>query len=74
MIKTSAVAIGAVAVLSLNAAPAQALVNRACVSGHGTDAAGCRAPTSPCRSFQYVHDNIIAPNGEIDVLDPAMAR
>ncbi|WP_158818592.1 right-handed parallel beta-helix repeat-containing protein [Methylocapsa sp. S129] len=25
----------------------------------------------PCRSFQYVHDNIIAAGGEIDVLDPA---
>src|SRR5579883_2959779 len=48
-----------------------ASVNRAWVSGHGTDATGCGAPASPCRSFQYVIDNVIAPNGEIDVLDPA---
>jgi hypothetical protein len=53
------------------AAPAYALSNRAWVSGHGTDAPGCAAPTNPCRTFQYVHDNIIAPGGEIDVLDPA---
>ncbi|WP_158813623.1 right-handed parallel beta-helix repeat-containing protein [Methylocapsa sp. S129] len=53
------------------ATPAYAQANRAFVSGHGADAAGCGAPTSPCRSFQYVHDNIIAAGGEIDVLDPA---
>jgi hypothetical protein len=41
------------------------------VSGHGSDAGGCGAPASPCRTFQYVHDNIIAAGGEIDVLDPA---
>ncbi len=45
--------------------------NRAWVSGHGADAAGCGAPTNPCRSFQYVHDNIVAAGGEIDILDPA---
>jgi hypothetical protein len=53
------------------AAPAYALSNRAWVSGHGTDAPGCATPAHPCRTFQYVHDNIIAPGGEIDVLDPA---
>ncbi|SRR5579883_34935 len=57
-------------VLSLTT-PAHALINRAWVSGHGTDAAGCGAPTSPCRSFQYVLNNIVAPGGEIDVLNPA---
>src|SRR5579872_5435969 len=46
-------------------------VSRAWVSGKGTDAAGCGAPTTPCRSLQYVHDNIIAAGGEIDILDPA---
>src|SRR5579883_1249856 len=50
---------------------AAALSNRAWVSGHGVDQAGCGAPTSPCRTLQYVHDNIIADGGEIDVLDPA---
>ena len=49
------------------ASPAQALSNRAWVSGHGTDVAGCGAPTSPCRSLQYVHDNIVGAGGEIDV-------
>ena len=61
----------ALALALVAAAPAHALINRAWVSGHGPDAAGCGAPTSPCRSFQYVHDNIIAAGGEIDVLDPA---
>ncbi|WP_158818590.1 hypothetical protein [Methylocapsa sp. S129] len=60
----------AVLVLCL-AAPAQAQSNRAWVSGKGSDAAGCGSPATPCRSFQYVHDNIIAAGGEIDVLDPA---
>jgi hypothetical protein len=53
------------------AMPAQALSNRAWVSGHGADVAGCGSPASACRTFQYVHDNIIAAGGEIDVLDPA---
>jgi hypothetical protein len=61
---------GAMLVLCV-AAPAHALSNRAWVSGHGTDAAGCGAPTDPCRSLQYVISNIIATGGEIDVLDPA---
>jgi hypothetical protein len=71
MSKISLSTIAALVALSLSAAPAHALLNRAWVSGHGTDAAGCGAPTSPCRSFQYVHDNIIAPGGEIDALDGA---
>ena len=45
-------------------------VNRIWVSGHGVDQAGCGAPTAPCRSLQYAHDNI-ASGGEIDILDPA---
>src|SRR5579883_3053822 len=71
-------AMGAVAALSLvcfgfaassvHAAPSS---NRAWVSGHGVDQASCGSPASPCRTFQYTHDNVIAPGGEIDVLDPA---
>jgi hypothetical protein len=54
------------------AVPAEAqTATRAWVSGKGTDASGCGAPTDPCRSLQYVHDNIIAAGGEIDILDPA---
>jgi hypothetical protein len=67
----SSSAVSAVLLILGLAAPAQALSNRAWVSGHGTDVAGCGSPASPCRTFQYVHDNIIAPSGEIDVLDPA---
>ncbi len=48
-----------------------ASLSRAWVSGHGVDQAGCGAPASPCRTFQYTHDNIVASGGEIDVLDPA---
>ena len=60
------------AALLLVTSPAHAgTSNRAWVSGHGTDAAGCGAPTSPCRSFQYVVNSVIAAGGEIDVLDPA---
>ncbi len=72
MTKTSLLAATTLALLSLALSPGQAAsLNRAWVSGHGTDAAGCGAPASPCRTFQYVHDNIIAAGGEIDVLDPA---
>src|SRR5450755_4272402 len=45
--------------------------HRAWVSGHGADAPGCGAPTRPCRSLQYAHDDIVAAGGEIDILDPA---
>jgi hypothetical protein len=57
--------------LAVSAAAAAPSANRAWVSGHGVDQAGCGAPASPCRSFQYAHDNIVAAGGEIDVLDPA---
>ena len=57
--------------LAVGAAAAAPSANRAWVSGHGVDQAGCGAPASPCRSFQYAHDNIVAGGGEIDVLDPA---
>jgi hypothetical protein len=68
----TAIAFAATVALLLACQPAQATgVPRAWVSGHGTDAAGCGAPTNPCRSLQYVLDDIIAPGGEIDILDPA---
>ncbi|SRR5579883_1654237 len=59
------------AALGLVCSPATALSNRAWVSGHGSDVTSCGAPAPPCRTLQYVHDNILAPGGEIDVLDPA---
>lgn len=54
------------------APPANAQTSaRAWVSGHGNDAAGCGPASNPCRTLQYVHDNVIAAAGEIDILDPA---
>src|SRR5580692_10663600 len=62
----------AVVALIASITPAQAgTANRVWVSGHGVDQAGCGAPTAPCRSLQYVHDNIVGAGGEIDILDPA---
>jgi Right handed beta helix region len=61
----------ALAVIAFAASPTQAAVVRAWVSGHGSDAAGCGAPTNACRTLQYTRDNIIAAGGEIDILDPA---
>jgi hypothetical protein len=52
---------------ALQAAPAQA--QRVFVSATGSDSNPCTF-ASPCRSFQQAH-NTAAPNGEIDVLDPA---
>ena len=70
MIKSSVVAAATFPFLLLSVAPAPAqTAARAWVSGHGADSAGCGALASPCRSFQYVHDNIVAAGGEIDVLD-----
>jgi hypothetical protein len=68
----SALAVAAPFSFLIAVAPAAAqTASRAWVSGHGTDAAGCGAPTAPCRSLQYAHDHIVAAGGEIDILDPA---
>ncbi len=72
MARTTMAAAFVLATLALVAAPARAgTANRAWVSGRGVDQPGCGAPTAPCRSLQYVHDNIIAAGGEVDILDPA---
>ena len=72
MIKTIVLAATTLASFALAAPAAEASgVARAWVSGKGTDVSGCGAPTHPCRSLQYVHDNIIEAGGEIDVLDAA---
>ena len=72
MSKAIVASVAAITAAVLASDPAQATgVMRAWVSGHGTDAAGGGAPSNPCRSLQYVHDNIIAAGGEIDILDPA---
>jgi hypothetical protein len=61
----------AVSLLTLAATSAEAAGNRAWVSGHGVDQAGCGAPTAPCRSLQYAHDHAVIAGGEIDILDAA---
>ncbi|WP_158818601.1 right-handed parallel beta-helix repeat-containing protein [Methylocapsa sp. S129] len=75
MIKTLFLAAAALSAVCLDLATTQATsaatLNRAWVSGHGNDVAGCSAPTNPCRSLQYVVTDVIAPGGEIDILDPA---
>lgn len=67
LVRTSVAAFAA----ALASSPAHALLNRAFVSGKGTDSAACGTATSPCRTLQFVHDTIIASGGEIDILDPA---
>jgi hypothetical protein len=67
-------ALAAISAIALSAACGAANAGTAArvwVSGKGTDAAGCGAPTAPCRSLQYAHDNVVVAGGEIDVLDPA---
>jgi hypothetical protein len=45
-------------------APAQAgSAISAWVSGSGQDASGCGPLASPCRTFQYAHDNVLGANG-----------
>ena len=64
--------IAAVMLVSSAAAPVTPSgLYRVWVSGHGTDGASCGSPTSPCRTLQYAHDNIVLASGEIDILDPA---
>ena len=41
--------------------PAYALLNVAWVAGNGADIATCGVILTPCKTFQYVHNTIIAP-------------
>jgi len=67
--KRTALCIVAIAFLcAFQAAPAQAQ-NRVFVAAQGSDANPCTFAL-PCRTFQHAHD-VVAANGEIDVLDPA---
>ena len=56
-------------VLSPIATPAQAQPTRVFVAAQGLDSNPCTF-AQPCRTFQHAHD-VVAANGEIDVLDPA---
>ena len=44
---------------------------RAWVSGAGADSPTCGAAATPCRTFQYMHDNIVVDGGSIFVKDSA---
>jgi len=55
--------------LSLIPEPAQAQPARVFVAAQGLDSNPCTFAL-PCRTFQHAHD-VVAANGEIDVLDPA---
>jgi hypothetical protein len=56
-------------VAALASIPAHAQPLRVFVSGLGLDTNPCTV-TQPCRTFQHAHD-VVAANGEIDVIDPA---
>jgi hypothetical protein len=71
MTKRRWLAAAAIAALCVTTSVAKAASNRVWVSGHGVDQVGCGAPTAPCRSLQYAHDNAVIAGGEIDILDPA---
>src|SRR5262245_23579083 len=55
--------------LTINAGSAHAQPARVFVAAQGNDANLCSFAL-PCRTFQRAHD-VVAANGEIDVLDPA---
>ena len=63
--------VAAVMLVSGSATTVTPGLTRVWVSGHGTDVGTCGAPTTPCRTLQYAHDNIVVASGEIDILDPA---
>jgi hypothetical protein len=72
MNSTKLASIGLAAALAavLQAAPAQAQVNRTFVSAAGSDSNNCANVVTPCRHFATAYA-ATAPNGEIFVLDPA---
>ncbi len=57
-----------IAAAFFSAPPASALVNRAYASGAGSDSASCGTIAAPCKTLQYVHDKVINPGGEIDLI------
>jgi hypothetical protein len=63
-----AIAVSLIAI-TMNAGVAQAQPTRVSVAAQGLDSNPCTFAL-PCRTFQHAHD-VVASNGEIDVLDPA---
>ena len=68
MLKIRLAAVAALLALSLIANSAEAQ-SRVFVAAQGSDSNPCTF-ASPCRTFQHAHD-VVAAQGEIDVLDPA---
>jgi hypothetical protein len=70
MRRTALCTIAVAFLCAFQTAPAQAAVpTRVFVAAQGLDSNPCTFAL-PCRTFQHAH-NIVAANGEIDVLDPA---
>jgi len=63
-----AVAVTSLMAIVANAAPT---MQRAWVSLDGVDGPNCGSGGTPCRSFQYTHDNIVVNGGSIFVKDSA---
>jgi hypothetical protein len=70
MTRTILMAAALALVATLPAMPAQAQANHTFVSAAGSDSNNCASVTTPCRHFANAYA-VTAPNGEIDVLDPA---
>jgi Right handed beta helix region len=70
MTRTILMAAALVLAVTLPAVPASAQANRTFVSAAGSDSNNCTSVTTPCRHFANAYA-VTAPNGEIDVLDPA---
>lgn len=64
----AALGIASLVATAVSGAPTQ---SRGWVSGLGTDSPTCGTVDSPCRTFQYAHDNIVISGGSIYVKDPA---
>ena len=57
--------------LAASTAMAAPTMQRAWASGSGVDSPTCGPGDRPCRSFQYMHDNIVVDGGSIFVKDSA---
>src|SRR5215510_7377412 len=66
---TLMVGLAAMFATALNVTTASAQPSRVFVAAQGSDSNACTF-AAPCRTFQRAH-NVVAANGEIDVLDPA---
>jgi hypothetical protein len=64
-----ALASAAIVIVAGLGGSAQAASTRVFVAAQGSDSNPCTF-AAPCRTFQHAHD-VVAANGEIDVLDPA---